>query len=328
VSTSAPAETRSRRRLRWLGPAVSLAFVAALIWWALRQEAPRLPSSGPELLAVSGALVLYALNTFLRGERWLALLRHGDAAPTRADAHALNVVGYAANNVLPARAGDALRVVLMAPRAGAGRRDVLGTLLAERLLDVVVLGILFVVLAATIAGGTGLPSGTALAALGGAAAAGGACVAIGLLLLARRGLLGRLVDFVRPMLRSAADLRSGHGAWMLGLSALVWLVETLVWMTAGLAVGLEMSLLEGLYIVALAGMMSLVPSGPGYAGTQDAAAVVGVRAIGATGGQAIAFLVVVRFVLLVPITVLGALLLAFRYGGRRGLRLVRRVEPA
>ena len=49
------------------------------------------------------------------------------------------------NNVLPARAGDAVRVVLMAPRADASKRTVVGTLVAERLLDVGVLLVLFVV---------------------------------------------------------------------------------------------------------------------------------------------------------------------------------------
>ena len=49
------------------------------------------------------------------------------------------------NNVLPARAGDAIRVVLMAPRANTSNRTVVGTLVAERLLDVAVLLVLFVV---------------------------------------------------------------------------------------------------------------------------------------------------------------------------------------
>ena len=49
------------------------------------------------------------------------------------------------NNVLPARAGDAIRVVLMAPRAKTSNRTVVGTLVAERLLDIAVLLVLFVV---------------------------------------------------------------------------------------------------------------------------------------------------------------------------------------
>jgi hypothetical protein len=57
----------------------------------------------------------------------------------------------------------------------------------------------------------------------------------------------------------------------------------------------------------------MIPSGPGYIGTQDSAALVGARTVGASGSVALTYLVLVRFVLLVPITVAGVLLLAFRY---------------
>ena len=36
-----------------------------------------------------------------------------------------------------------------------------------------------------------------------------------------------------------------------------------------------MTLIEGLYLVALASIFSLIPSGPAYAGTQDTAALIG-----------------------------------------------------
>ena len=82
----------------------------------------------------------------MRAERWQRLLgdegAHAARAPTRTRSPC---VGYMGNNVLPARAGDAIRVVLMAPRAQTSKRTVVGTLLAERLLDVAVLVVLFVV---------------------------------------------------------------------------------------------------------------------------------------------------------------------------------------
>lgn len=64
----------------------------------------------------------------------------------------------------------------------------------------------------------------------------------------------------------------------------------------------------------------LVPAGPGYLGTLDAAVLFGARAVGASGGVALSYLLVLRFVLLVPVTVAGLGLLLVRYGGRRGGR--------
>ena len=74
------------------------------------------------------------------------------------DAYGLLAVANAGNNVLPARAGDALRVVLITPRAKTDPRTVIGTIVAERVLDVVVLVGLFVVLAYGVLGGIEMPS--------------------------------------------------------------------------------------------------------------------------------------------------------------------------
>ncbi len=84
-----------------------------------------------------------------------------------------------------------------------------------------------------------------------------------------------------------------------------------------------MTFLEGLYLVALASVFALIPSGPGYAGTQDAAAIIGIKAIGGTGATAVSYLVMLRFALLVPITLFGLVLLAVRYGGLGQLRAAR-----
>ena len=145
-------------RLSWLGLAVSLLALAGVVWWASKQEPPDLPSSGSELAALVGAIALYALATVVRSERWQRLLVDEGAAPPRVDTYALTCVGYMGNNVLPARAGDAIRAVLMAPRAGTSIRTVVGTLLAERLLDIAVLVAIFVIVGYGLLGEVGADS--------------------------------------------------------------------------------------------------------------------------------------------------------------------------
>ena len=81
----------------------------------------------------------------MRGERWQRLLVDEGGTPPRRATHEINVIGYIGNNLLPARAGDAIRVVLMAPRAALRMRNVVGTLLAERVLDVGLLVVIFVI---------------------------------------------------------------------------------------------------------------------------------------------------------------------------------------
>lgn len=303
-----------RNRATLIGIGVSVLALGGVIWWASRQEAPKLPSTTGQLLALGGAVAVYAINTLIRAERWQFLLVRAGARPRRADTYSLTVIGYTANNVLPARAGDAVRVVLLAPRAHTTMRTVIGTLLAERLLDVAVVVTLFVLVGYAALGAVTRGDVELIA---GVTAAGLAVAIIGLIVLRRNE---RAMRFLTPILASTLELRSRHGALMLAMTVVIWTIEAVVWMLVGDAVDLKMNLLEGLYLVGLASVFALIPSGPAYAGTQDGAAIIGVKALGGSNSLAVSFLLMLRFVLVVPITVAGFILLAARYGGVSKLR--------
>ncbi len=312
-----PAPGRGLSRLSLLGLVISVVAVAGVVWWALGQEPPRFPDARGEWGALAGAVGLYAVATLVRGERWRSLLLAEGATPSRADAHGLNVVGYAANNVLPARAGDAVRVFLMAPRAATSRKAVLGTLIAERLLDIAVILTLFLVVGYGLLGEAGAGEAGWIVLVTAALAVAGA---VGVVLVRRNERLHRIAA---PILSSTLQLRGRHGLTLLGVTLVVWALEAGVWMSTGAAAGFPMDPIEGCYIVALASVFALIPSGPGYAGTQDAAAITGILALGGTHSQAVTYLILVRFVIAVPITVAGLGLLATRFGGLRMLRPAR-----
>jgi uncharacterized membrane protein YbhN (UPF0104 family) len=99
------------------------------------------------------------------------------------------------------------------------------------------------------------------------------------------------------------------------MSFAVWAAEAATYLAVSGAVDLSMSPLDALYIVAVASVFVLIPSGPGYIGTLDAAVLFGVKAIGGSSAEAVSYLLMLRFVLLVPITLAGLVLLLARYGG-------------
>lgn len=303
-------------RLRYLGLAVSVLSVAAVVWWALHQDAPELPSDAGALAWLGVAIVGYLFGACaLRAERWRLLLQRDGAEPHRSDVYALTAVGFMGNNVLPARAGDALRVVLLAPRANTSKRSVLGTLIAERVLDVAVLLGLFVIVAFGLLDGAELPSTGRLvtgAAVLAVVALVGAAVA---LRLHRQGKL----HLVAPLARATAQLRGRHGAEALATTIALWAAEIAVWWAVAEAAGLDLSALEACYLISLASIFVLIPAGPGYAGTLDAAIVLGVSAVGHTESEALAYLLLLRLVLLLPITIAGLVALVARYGGRTAL---------
>jgi uncharacterized membrane protein YbhN (UPF0104 family) len=298
-----------------LGILVSVVALAAVAWWASKQSAPQLPHTTGEIFALVGAIALYGLATVVRAERWQRLLEDEGAVPSRADTYALTVIGYTGNNVLPARAGDAIRIVLMGPAAKTSRITVAGTLVAERILDVAVLVVLFVVVGYGLLGNVGAKKVEIVVAILAAAA----IVAFVAWRIVKRN--ERLHGYAQQLASSTLGLRRAHhGLLLLAMTLVIWAIEAGVWMSVGAAVGFGMDPIEGLYLVALASVFSMIPSGPAYAGTQDAAVVIGIKAIGGTGAIAFAYLLMLRFVIVVPITLAGLVLLVARYGGLSRLR--------
>jgi uncharacterized membrane protein YbhN (UPF0104 family) len=202
---------------------------------------------------------------------------------------------------------------------------VIGTLVAERILDVVLLLSVFVVVAFGLLNDAKAPGAGRFELIGGLAVAavivGGAAAYVA----KRRGLLDRAWAFLRPMLAATSKLRGRHLAEVVGITALVWATEILAWWLCGRAAGLDLSLLEACYLLSLASIFILIPAGPGYAGTLDAALAFGVKAIGGSGADSVSYLLLLRFVLLVPITTVGLAALVTRYGG---MRLMMNARPA
>jgi uncharacterized membrane protein YbhN (UPF0104 family) len=313
------------RRALLLPAAISVAALAAVAWWASRQQMPDLPSASGALPRLAAALGLYALATALRGERWLRLLRHCGAYLPRLDAYALTTVGYMGNNALPARAGDLLKAVLSAREAGTPTADGFGALVAERVLDAAALVLVFALLVTTLRLPLGI-EGWMFALV----VAGLVVAAVAAALLGRDTGPGRRVrELATSLLAPTRRLWSPAGAALLALSVCLWLVEGSVYAVLGAVAGLHLSLTDGLYVMALANLVALVPAAPGYVGTFDAAVILAVRLVaGGTRAAALAYAVVVRFVLFVPITIVGLAALVARYGGLRRVSVVlRRPEP-
>jgi glycosyltransferase 2 family protein len=314
------------RRLAALQISVSVVALAAVVWWATRQDRPTFPEPSEAVPPLLLGLALYAAATLARGERWQRILERASILAGRDDSYRLTAVGYMGNNVLPARSGDLLRVFLLAPLTRVRKRQVLGTVVAERVLDALALVLVFVVLVSGVLADARAPGGGTLVviALG---VAGAALVGVLVLYALRRsGLFDRIAGVVRPLAAPTRGLVSAHGAALLALSLGIWTLEAAVYVAAADAVGLELGLLEALYVVALTNLFALIPAAPGYVGTFDAAVLFAVGSLGASGAEALSYLVMLRFLLFVPITLVGLVLLLTRYGGWSRFRAAR-LEP-
>ncbi|HEU0024456.1 MAG TPA: lysylphosphatidylglycerol synthase transmembrane domain-containing protein, partial [Thermoleophilaceae bacterium] len=313
------------RRFALIQAIFSLVALAAVVWWASKQDAPELPSGATAFAWLGGAVALYALATILRGERWHRILHLTGVRASRTDSYALTTVGYMGNNVLPARAGEMLRVVLLSKRSDAGKRELLGTVVGERALDALALGVILVVVVFAILRDATLPSQQPLVVAG----VGLVVLAAGLgalQLMRKRGMLTRFRDWVRPLADAPRALLGRYGVVLLVGSFLIWATEASVYLAVANATSLDVSFMGALYLVALTNLFAMLPAAPGYVGTFDAAVVYGVHAIGGSKSAALSYLILLRFILFVPITVVGLIVLVTRYGGWSRLRSAIRIE--
>ena len=101
---------------------------------------------------------------------------------------------------------------------------------------------------------------------------------------------------------------------------IAWCGEGLTLLLIGHSLGLDLNFLDTLQIIVIASLFAAIPAAPGYAGTFDAGIVLGLKAVGVTGGAAVGFVVLARFAMFVPVTVVGLFLLLHTYGGFRRAR--------
>ena len=137
-----------RRRAHWsiwAGIAVS----GVLLWLAIRGV--DWSHLGKVFMTVSwpscGIAALFLLaNLIVRAVRWRVLLTPVCRLPLF-DVFAYSEIGYMANNLLPLRAGEFIRAILMGHRHSVSKSAVLATIAVERVLDILSL-LAFVLLVA------------------------------------------------------------------------------------------------------------------------------------------------------------------------------------
>ncbi len=322
AATGSAARGQTARRLA--GPVLSAVSLSAVVWWAVHQPAPQLPSDASGLLALAVALLVYCGVTAVRGVRWHAILRGAGVPASMADAQALIIVGYMGNTVLPVRGGELLRVLLLAKRTGSSRVAILGTIIAERLLDVLALLAMLLTLAFVTATGVANLSELSLSAAL-LLIVGSVALVVGWR-LSRSGRLRGMSARVASLTLASRNLLSAGGVVLALLTAVVWSGEGIIYWLVGRALQLHISLPQACFLVVLSSLVATIPAAPGYAGTYDAAIQLGLRALHVHGGRAVAFGLLVRLIIFVPITLVGFVLVIVRYGGLASLGSLRRAS--
>lgn len=306
---------------RVIGPLISLLCVGAAGLWVSQQPAPEFPRSAGAISLLAAACGTTLLLAGLRGWRWKHILGMVGARRLGVEPYTLTLVGYMGNTVFPARGGDLMRIGLLVRRRGTDWKTTAGTLVPERLLDLIALGLALTVLSVSGSARDRLGVWPAVLAVVGLVGIAGAV--LGYHELRVRGRLQALADRVRPFTRATRALLGTEGALLLLASIGLWFLEASVLWLVITAASDEIPFFAAAFVVVLASLSTAVPAAPGFIGTFDAAVIFGLQAAGVPADATLALAVLYRVVLFGPVTIAGALTMLLRYGGVRATRLRR-----
>ena len=253
------------------------------LWLALRGLA--LDRVGYALAGAQYALLIPALGLYfagvgIRSMRWHYLLL-GLKDVSSARLFPVVVIGYMANDVLPARLGELARCFVLRRREGVPSSAALGSVLLERVMDGLTM-LAFMAITLLL-----LPFSSALFQLMAIAGAGFGVATAGLaVLVARPRLADRLLTAVTEPLPATAGGRLRQtatsflgglgvlgGLWpvlrVFTLSCAAWGLEAGMYYVLMFAFPLTPSFPLAALTTAVANLGTLIPSSPGYVGVFD-----------------------------------------------------------
>ncbi|HZY61366.1 MAG TPA: lysylphosphatidylglycerol synthase transmembrane domain-containing protein [Edaphobacter sp.] len=264
-------------------------------------------------IGIAGILAFTLAGYSLRCVRWTRMMR-STGARFGVCARVL-MTSIAANNILPFRIGDVMRIFTYAPDLGASPSVILSTVILEKLLDIFVLVLMFT------------------AFMGPDVNRHSRLVAHGLLIISSVGLLVLLLGArtLEPLLRrlfqntqNAKIKKIEHwlllaldcirqigiagSLLLLVMSIVVWVCEGMIFVSAAYLVGLTSGAAGCWQAVSVGNLSYLIPSSPGGIGTFEWAVKTSLVSHGASEPQAALFSLAVHIWLLVSITAAGGTL--------------------
>ena len=283
-------------------------------------------------------VAVYFVALWARAWRWHYLLRPLKQIPTR-KMFPIVTIGYAGNNIFPARAGEVVRAVILKKKEGVPISASLATVIVERVFDgIVMLAFIFVNLAelAKLSSVSIQIAGLDLSiqdiAIWGSVAFFGA-LAVFLLAAMFPNITDRIVSWLikrllaerhqekvlgvsRRFLDGLESLRSPLDALMVFVtSVVIWLLETVKYWFVMHAFNFSVSFFALMLMNGVVNLATTIPSAPGYLGTFDLPGIAVLEAYNVATEVATSYTFTLHFALWFPVTALGLYLMA-----REGIR--------
>jgi uncharacterized protein (TIRG00374 family) len=295
-----------RELISTLIPVVLIAVAARNVDWGEALRA--LGRSQPYFVLL--ALAVYYLTFPLRSWRWARLMREGGTRVYWDDLLKILFIGWFVNSIVPAKLGDLYRSYLVKQRFGISMSRTVGVVVAERLLDLLVVFVLLVVGGYVAFGRTILPDLFVVYLTGAALAVAIVAGLAGMYYIAPR--LAHL--FPAELRRIGRLFREGvlHSFRALPLAGpltiAIWGFEAMRLFFVLTALGLELPWSGVVFVAVAVALLTTVPLTPaGFGFVEIAMVYVLTQGFGLVQHDAIAVAVVDRAVTVLSVIVIGGI---------------------
>jgi uncharacterized membrane protein YbhN (UPF0104 family) len=242
------------------------------------------------------AAILNFFHLACKSERWRLLLSPFGRLPSLRLLYYL-ILGYAASAVLPARAGEAVRVYLLRRRDGLEVAGSIGVLVAEKLFEI--LGILVLLLPLPLF--LPLPSWARISIL--ALAVSGVAGSVVAVALGGQRVGNGLLSRMRAGFSGVTDPRVFLGAVLFSIGA--WSIDGIeVWLILR-SLSIDVPWATPALILLTLNLAIALPSTPGQLGAFEAGVVAGLNVVGVPLAPALAFAILYHLMQLIPILLVG-----------------------
>jgi len=314
--------------------------IAALVWLAQIYDIKDLtgPLGSANYWYLLLAVGISVLDYLLRSLRWGVLFL--ECKPKQAsNLFRALMQGYLFNMLLPARAGELIRAHRLGKDEGIPLGIVIGTLVVERVGDMIFLIILLIAFfslypdfpewvnyAGSLMVLITIVATVVLAAVHFYGHRLKPAIITLLKSFLSEGLISKLEESGKMFVKGLTGLfRAKSIILFLAITVILWALAVLIAYYVAGSLGLWIPLGDLLFVMLVIVVGTMVPSSPGYIGVYELFGVAGLELVGVSGGVALSFIVMLHATTILVPGVIGSLCL-FRWDGKSLILSQQRVE--
>jgi hypothetical protein len=306
--------------IRWCGIIISITLTGLILWKIDIKKFVEILNNINYILLLPGIL-LYLFGYILRAIRWQYLLAHTKKINLYT-LFTILIIGFMANNILPARAGEFIRAYMLGVKEQQSKSLTLATVILERIFD----GLTFVFLFTIVWIFLPLPDWIKNIGIFSTFIF---VTALLLMIILRyynvyffhllqyilfwlsENILYKIFSLFHHFIKGLEILHNIQEFLKVGLlSILIWIIEAGMYYFTIISFDIKLPLLGVILLMVIANLGIMLPSAPGYIGVFQVA-VLGVlwRCFNLEYNLSLAIAVILHGIIVIPVTILGFIFL-------------------